>query len=159
MSFALKTSLFFIYLFLFISVFIILSQFADAMSARKVALVTGSNKGIGLAVVRALCKQYDGDVYLTARDAGRGTAAVEGLKAEGLAPLFRQLDINDLESVRAARDFFKAQYGGVDVLINNAGIAFKSKSSDALRTCTARALDAFSPLLFGFIHIFLNNAF
>ncbi|KAB5523458.1 hypothetical protein PHYPO_G00152790 [Pangasianodon hypophthalmus] len=95
------------------------------MSARKVALVTGSNKGIGLAVVRALCKQYDGDVYLTARDVARGTAAVEGLKAEGLAPLFRQLDITDLGSVRAARDFFKAEYGGVDVLINNAGIAFK----------------------------------
>ncbi|MCI4393744.1 hypothetical protein PGIGA_G00161020 [Pangasianodon gigas] len=95
------------------------------MSARKVALVTGSNKGIGLAVVRALCKQYDGDVYLTARDVARGTAAVEGLKAEGLAPLFRQLDITDPGSVRAARDFFKAEYGGVDVLINNAGIAFK----------------------------------
>lgn len=104
-----------------------LALFAGAMSARKVALVTGSNKGIGLAVVRALCKQYDGDVYLTSRDMGRGTAAVEGLKGEGLAPLFRQLDITDPDSVRAARDFFKAKYGGVDVLVNNAGTAFKSK--------------------------------
>lgn len=95
---------------------------------RKVALVTGANKGIGLAIVRALCKQYDGDVYLTARDVGRGTEAVEGLKGEGLAPLFRQLDLTDPSSVSAARDFFKAEYGGVDVLINNAGIAFKSKS-------------------------------
>ncbi|XP_036419296.1 carbonyl reductase [NADPH] 1-like [Colossoma macropomum] len=95
------------------------------MSARRVALVTGSNKGIGLAVVRALCKQFDGDVFLTARDVGRGQAAVEGLKGEGLSPLFHQLDITDPASVRAARDFFKAQYGGVDVLINNAGIAFK----------------------------------
>ena len=33
----------------------------------KVAVVTGSNKGIGLAIVRSLCKQYDGTVYLTAR--------------------------------------------------------------------------------------------
>ncbi|KAI5618436.1 carbonyl reductase [NADPH] 1 [Silurus asotus] len=92
---------------------------------KKVAVVTGSNKGIGLAVVRALCKQYDGDVYLTARDAARGATAVEGLKAEGLAPLFRQLDIADAGSVRAARDFFRTEYGGVDVLVNNAGIAFK----------------------------------
>lgn len=38
------------------------------MSA-KVAVVTGGNKGIGLAIVQALCKQYQGDVYLTARDA------------------------------------------------------------------------------------------
>lgn len=37
------------------------------MSANKIAVVTGGNKGIGLAIVRALCKQYDGTVYLTAR--------------------------------------------------------------------------------------------
>ena len=36
-------------------------------SSTKVALVTGANKGIGLAIVRALCKRYDGNVYLTAR--------------------------------------------------------------------------------------------
>lgn len=34
----------------------------------KVAVVTGGNKGIGLAIVRALCKQFQGVVYLTARD-------------------------------------------------------------------------------------------
>ena len=37
-----------------------------------VAVVTGSNKGIGLGIVRALCKKYQGDVYLTARDEERG---------------------------------------------------------------------------------------
>lgn len=97
------------------------------MSSRRVAIVTGSNKGIGLAVVRALCKQFDGDVYLTSRDVGRGQAALEGLKKEGLSPLFHQLDINNPASIHTARDFFKTQYGGVDVLINNAGIAFKGK--------------------------------
>ncbi|XP_023652347.2 carbonyl reductase [NADPH] 1 [Paramormyrops kingsleyae] len=95
------------------------------MSVPKVAFVTGSNKGIGLAVVRAMCKQFPGDVYLTARDVSRGTAAVESLKAEGLHPLFHQLDITDSASVRVARDFLKEKYGGLDVLINNAGIAFK----------------------------------
>lgn len=97
-----------------------------AMSNSKVALVTGANKGIGFAIVRAMCKEYAGDVYLTARDVGRGTAAVDSLKKEGLTPLFHQLDINDPNSVRTARDFFKEKYGGLDVLINNAGIAFKS---------------------------------
>ncbi|XP_018614290.1 carbonyl reductase [NADPH] 1 [Scleropages formosus] len=94
------------------------------MSTR-VALVTGSNKGIGFAVVRALCKQFAGDVYLSARDVGRGEKAVESLKAEGLGPLFLRLDITDPVSVRAARDFFTEKYGGVDVLVNNAGIAYK----------------------------------
>ncbi|XP_054831107.1 carbonyl reductase [NADPH] 1-like [Eublepharis macularius] len=95
------------------------------MSCSPVAVVTGSNKGIGFAIVRALGKQFSGDVYLTARDADRGRAAVAELQAEGLKPLFHQLDINDLQSIRALRDFLKEKYGGLNVLINNAGIAFK----------------------------------
>uniref|UniRef100_A0A1A8DRV8 carbonyl reductase (NADPH) n=1 Tax=Nothobranchius kadleci TaxID=1051664 RepID=A0A1A8DRV8_NOTKA len=91
----------------------------------KVAVVTGGNKGIGFAIVRALCKQYKGDVYLTARDVGRGQAAVESLASEGLKALFHQLDVSDLNSISSSAAFFKEKYGGVDVLINNAGIAFK----------------------------------
>ncbi|KAF7220539.1 carbonyl reductase [NADPH] 1 isoform X2 [Nothobranchius furzeri] len=93
------------------------------MSTR-VAVVTGSNKGIGLAIVRALCQQFQGDVYLTARDKGRGQAAVESLASEGLKALFHQLDVGDLNSISSSAAFFKEKYGGVDVLINNAGIAF-----------------------------------
>ncbi|XP_042312610.1 carbonyl reductase [NADPH] 1-like [Sceloporus undulatus] len=96
------------------------------MSSTPVAVVTGSNKGIGLAIVRALCKQFSGDVYLTSRDVGRGKAAVAELQKEGLKPLFHQLDINDLQSIQALRDFLKAKYGGLNVLVNNAGIAFKA---------------------------------
>nr|ACQ58769.1 Carbonyl reductase [Anoplopoma fimbria] len=91
----------------------------------KVAVVTGSNKGIGLAIVRALCKQYQGDVYLTARDVTRGQEAENSLASDGLKPKFHQLDINDLNSITTAAAYFKEKYGGVDVLINNAGIAFK----------------------------------
>ncbi|XP_063161447.1 carbonyl reductase [NADPH] 1-like [Candoia aspera] len=95
------------------------------MTSTRVAVVTGSNKGIGLAIVRALCKQFSGDVYLTARDPERGKAAVTQLQEEGLKPLFHQLDITDLESIQTFCDFLKGKYGGLDVLINNAGIAFK----------------------------------
>ncbi|KAM6916666.1 carbonyl reductase [NADPH] 1 isoform 2-T2 [Xenentodon cancila] len=91
----------------------------------RVAVVTGGNKGIGLAIVKALCKQFQGDVYLTARDVGRGQEAVQALTSEGLKALFHQLDINDLNSISTAAAFFKEKYGGVDILINNAGIAFK----------------------------------
>nr|XP_033806231.1 carbonyl reductase [NADPH] 1-like [Geotrypetes seraphini] len=95
------------------------------MASRRVAVVTGSNKGIGLAIVRALCKQFTGDVYLTARDPKLGEAAVKELKGEGLTAFFHQLDITDLQSIRRLRDFLEKKYGGIDVLINNAGIAFK----------------------------------
>ncbi|XP_055975501.1 carbonyl reductase [NADPH] 1 isoform X1 [Sorex fumeus] len=91
----------------------------------RVALVTGANKGIGFAITRELCRQFSGDVVLTARDEARGQAAVQQLQAEGLSPRFHQLDINDLQSIRALRDFLRKEYGGLDVLVNNAGIAFK----------------------------------
>lgn len=97
------------------------------MSNVPVAVVTGSNKGIGFAIVRALCKQFAGDVYLTARDPGRGQEAVAKLQEEGLHALFHQLDIDDLQSIRALRDFLKEKYGGLNVLVNNAGIAFKGR--------------------------------
>ncbi|NWZ26995.1 CBR1 reductase, partial [Asarcornis scutulata] len=95
------------------------------MSSVPVAVVTGSNKGIGFEIVRALCKRFPGDVYLTARDPGRGQEAVAKLQEEGLHPLFHQLDIDDPQSIRALRDFLKQKYGGLNVLVNNAAIAFK----------------------------------
>ncbi|XP_058587926.1 carbonyl reductase [NADPH] 1-like isoform X2 [Neofelis nebulosa] len=92
-------------------------------SHTRVALVTGANKGIGLAIVRDLCRQFSGDVVLTARDEARGRAAVQQLQAEGLSPRFHLLDIDDLQSIRVLRDFLRKEYGGLDVLVNNAGIA------------------------------------
>uniref|UniRef100_A0A8C6UR74 carbonyl reductase (NADPH) n=1 Tax=Neogobius melanostomus TaxID=47308 RepID=A0A8C6UR74_9GOBI len=128
-----------------------------AMSA-KVAVVTGSNKGIGLAIVRALCKQFEGDVFLTARDLARGEEAVKILTSEGLKPKFQQLDINDVSSITSAAAFFRETYGGVDILVNNAGIAFKHADTTAfsiqaevtLKTnffATRDALTHFMPLI------------
>lgn len=94
------------------------------MAHKKVALVTGSNKGIGLAVVRALCNKFDGDVILCSRDTKRGEDAVAKLQAEGLQPKLRTLDISDPQSVTATRDFLVQEYGGLDVLVNNAAIIY-----------------------------------
>ncbi|KAK3591767.1 hypothetical protein CHS0354_019539 [Potamilus streckersoni] len=96
-------------------------------STRRVAVVTGSNKGIGFGIVRGLCKTFNGDVYLTARNEGLGRKAVEDLKKEGLNPLFHQLDISDSTSIQNLKAFLQKQYGGLDVLVNNAGI-FKDES-------------------------------
>ncbi|XP_062584744.1 carbonyl reductase [NADPH] 1-like [Saccostrea cucullata] len=97
--------------------------------SKKVAVVTGSNKGIGYAIVRGLCKQFDGDVYLTARNEELGKQAVKSLNSEGLSPKFHQLDITDQASIDRLRDFLKTTYGGLDVLVNNAGIAYKQEST------------------------------
>ncbi|XP_038201044.1 carbonyl reductase [NADPH] 1-like [Arvicola amphibius] len=103
-------------------------------SCSRVALVTGGNKGIGLAITRELCRKFSGDVVLTARDDDRGKAAVLQLQAEGLNPRFHQLDIDDLQSIRALRDFLLKEYGGLDVLVNNAGIAFKNADPTPFHT-------------------------
>jgi len=99
------------------------------MSSSKVAVVTGSNKGIGLAIVRALCKKFDGDVYVTSRNKERGLDAVKLLEDEGLKPKFHQLDIDDVESIKVLKNDMESKYGGIDVLVNNAGIAYKQSST------------------------------
>jgi carbonyl reductase 1 len=101
-------------------------------AATRVAVVTGGNKGIGLGVVRAIAKaaNFSGDVYLTSRDAKRGLEAVNALMAEGLIVHFHQLDILDKGSIEKLRDFMDGKYGGIDVLVNNAGIAFKGAATE-----------------------------
>jgi len=96
----------------------------------RVAVVTGGNKGIGFAIVKALCQQYDGSVYLTARDITRGTNAVKELEKQGFKPKFHQLDITDDDSITKFRDYLRSTYGGLDVLVNNAAIAFKVKATE-----------------------------
>lgn len=96
----------------------------------KVAIVTGANKGIGFAIVRGLCKRFDGVVYLTSRDIARGKTAVEELEKEGLKPKFHQLDITDKKSLQVFRDYMKKNYDGIDILVNNAAIAFKNNATE-----------------------------
>jgi carbonyl reductase 1 len=97
--------------------------------SKRVAVVTGSNKGIGLSIVKALCQKFDGDVYLTARDTGRGEAAVAELQKLGVNPKFHQLDIDDQSSINRLKEFLVKEYQGLDVLVNNAGMAYKMDST------------------------------
>ncbi|XP_052132601.1 carbonyl reductase [NADPH] 1-like [Frankliniella occidentalis] len=95
-----------------------------------VALVTGSNKGIGFGIVKGLCEKFPGIVYLTARDEERGKAAVAELNKLGLKPEFHQLDVTNKESTIRLRNFIQEKHGGLDVLVNNAGIAFKASATE-----------------------------
>ena len=92
-------------------------------------MVTGANKGIGLAIIRRLCKEFNGDVYLTARSEENGATAIATLSVEGLKPLFHQLDIASAESIETLKKHILEKYGGIDVLVNNAGMLYKSSST------------------------------
>ncbi|KAI8427304.1 hypothetical protein MSG28_001891 [Choristoneura fumiferana] len=89
----------------------------------KVAVVTGANKGIGFAIVKGLCKKFNGTVYLTSRDPARGAEAIAALKKLGLNPEYHQLDISDRSSITKFRDCIKEKHGGLDIIINNAAVS------------------------------------
>jgi NAD(P)-dependent dehydrogenase (short-subunit alcohol dehydrogenase family) len=78
-------------------------------------LITGANKGLGYETARRLLAEGH-DVWLAARDPERGAEAAESLGAR-----FVTLDVTDGASVAAAADVV-AKQGGLDVLVNNAGI-------------------------------------
>ncbi|WP_410604325.1 SDR family oxidoreductase [Amycolatopsis sp. lyj-90] len=116
-------------------------------------LITGANKGLGRETARRLIA--DGHtVYLGSRDAERGRRAAEELGARLIL-----LDVTDDASVEAAAKTIEAE-GGLDVLVNNAGVENRPMlgaadlTADELRTTfetnvygTARVTHAFLPLL------------
>lgn len=92
--------------------------------SKKVAVVTGSNKGLGFSIVKNLCEIYDGNVYLTSRDENRGRTACENLRKLGLKPIFNQLDVTNEKSVKNFVKHIRDENEEVEILINNAGILF-----------------------------------
>jgi NAD(P)-dependent dehydrogenase (short-subunit alcohol dehydrogenase family) len=93
------------------------------VSERRIAVVTGANRGIGLEVVRQLA----GDGFtaiLGARDPDRGTAATERLRSEGLDVEARQLDVSDPASVAAFGAALDRDHDRLHALVNNAAIHY-----------------------------------
>ncbi|WP_069658293.1 SDR family oxidoreductase [Arcticibacter eurypsychrophilus] len=89
----------------------------------KTVLITGANKSIGFETARQLIQQgyY---VYLGCRDIQKGEQAVSQLHSEGLIqvePL--KIDVDNIESIKAAREVLGLKTKVLDVLINNAGIS------------------------------------
>jgi len=92
----------------------------DHHTTKKTALVTGANKGIGYEIAAGLAR-LGFRVGVGARDTTRRTDAVEKLRAEGLDVFGVPLDVTDDASVAAAAALLERE-GGLDVLVNNAGI-------------------------------------
>lgn len=88
---------------------------------KRVALVTGGNRGIGYELVKQLA-EGGFQVILTSRDAKKGYEAAQKLRESGLDVSFEELDVANQESVRQAAAAVQEQYGRLDVLINNAGV-------------------------------------
>ncbi len=88
---------------------------------KRVALVTGANRGIGYAIAKGLAEQGI-TIVLGIRDPGKGAAACSGLLSQGLDAHFELLDVTDEKSIRTAVAHIRDQFDRLDILVNNAGI-------------------------------------
>ncbi|NOT61232.1 MAG: SDR family oxidoreductase [Acidobacteria bacterium] len=91
------------------------------MQEKKVALITGANKGIGFETARQLGQQGI-TVLVGARDEKRGNEAATTLQAEGVDAHFLHVDMSDAATFTKAAKFIADKFGKLDILINNAGV-------------------------------------
>ena len=107
------------------------------MMEPKVALITGANKGIGKAIAHQLGLQ--GMIALIgARDAGRGLEAANELKTQGIDARAVLLDVTDADSIAALSAQIEREFGRLDVLVNNAGIALDGNPANVSEIDTLR---------------------
>ena len=105
--------------------FLLTAGLASALpSAKRVVLVTGANKGIGNEIARALGSLPYHTVVLGCRNEALGNAAAAELQAAGCSCAFSRLDLCDVGSITATREFIEQNYGRLDVLVNNAAVCF-----------------------------------
>ena len=119
---------------------------------KRVAVVTGANRGIGLEICRQLARRGGVRVVLTARDQTKGKAAAGQLRDEGLEVDFHELDVTSEKSVETLAGWLEGTCKRCDILVNNAGILADPRGSrflDSRPETYRQTLDTnvFGPLL------------
>ena len=97
----------------------------------KVAIVTGASRGIGAAVAERLAADGFTVVINYAGDAKSAEAVAQRIERKGGRALTAQADVSDPNAVRRMFDATETAFGGVDVLVNNAGIMKLAKLADS----------------------------
>jgi NAD(P)-dependent dehydrogenase (short-subunit alcohol dehydrogenase family) len=108
-------------------------------NVKKVALITGANKGLGFEMAKQLA-ETGVTVVLAARDQAKGEAAAEKLAKEGLDVRFLKLDVTDKKDYANAVAFLDKNFGKLDILINNAGISADGLSGTSVSATTEKSL-------------------
>ncbi len=117
----------------------------------KIALITGANKGIGFEIARRLGQQ-GATIILGARNKHRGIAAAEKLKTEGIDVHPLILDVTHSPSIERAREYLDAEFGRLDILINNAGIGHDMRLKPS-ETPLETIRDVFETNFFGVVAV------
>jgi NAD(P)-dependent dehydrogenase (short-subunit alcohol dehydrogenase family) len=103
-----------------------LDSFAPGIFAGSTALVTGGGTGIGRAISLGLA-QLGADVDIASRDAEHLESTADEIRALGIDCLAHPTNIRDIDSVESLRDAVYGRFGGIDVLVNNAGGQFPAE--------------------------------
>jgi NAD(P)-dependent dehydrogenase (short-subunit alcohol dehydrogenase family) len=106
---------------------------------KKVALVTGGNKGIGLETARQLGK-LGITVLIGVRDESKGAAAVAELKKDSVEARAVKLDMDNAADYAAVAKLIEKDYGRLDILINNAGIFLDGRKGNETSTTSKEIL-------------------
>jgi NAD(P)-dependent dehydrogenase (short-subunit alcohol dehydrogenase family) len=105
---------------------------SDGKTQRRVAVVTGGNRGIGFEICRQLARQGGMHVVLAARDGKKGEAAAKKLREEELDVESHALDVTSEASIRSFAGWLTGGHGRCDVLVNNAGVMLDPRGSRVL---------------------------
>jgi len=100
-------------------------------SLKKVAIVTGASRGIGAAIARRLADDGFAVVVNYAGNAAAAAALVQEIQASDGQAIAVQADVSDPKAVRGLFDAAENAYGGVDVLVNNAGVMKLARFAEA----------------------------
>ena len=118
-----------------------------------IALITGANKGIGLATARHL-GALGWTVLAGARDGSRGHETEQALQSAGADARFVPLDVTDSASIAAAARWIDGEYGRLDALINNAGIARgDGRAAKPSETTLATLREVYETNVFGVVAV------
>jgi NAD(P)-dependent dehydrogenase (short-subunit alcohol dehydrogenase family) len=101
-------------------------------SSRKIALVTGANKGIGLETARQLHAKGI-TVIMGSRDLARGQAAARSIAPDETVRVIK-LDVGSEADRNAAVEYIEKEFGRLDILVNNAGVLLDGRSGNATST-------------------------
>jgi|SRR5579875_3225313 len=101
----------------------------------KIAVVTGADRGLGLAASAALARAGC-TVIMTGRNAADVDVAAQSLLAQGLPAESQVLDVTACDSARCAAQAISNRHGQVDILVNNAGILPEATQTARVISCT-----------------------
>lgn len=101
--------------------------------AGRVAVVTGGNRGIGLAIAEGLARA-GASVVIAARDITTGHAAITRIHRTGAAAAFLVTDVSGQASCQAMADETLQRFGRIDILVNNAGITRAARPEEMALT-------------------------